>query len=252
MRRLALGLAGLLLFSLSACGSGSASGSDAAPADTGRPTPSSARIVVLAAASLTKAFTAEGRAFEATHPGTAVTFSFAGSQSLVAQIKQGAPADVLATADTGSMAAAGLPGAQIIARNRLAIITEPGNPRHVTALADLAKPGLRVVLAGPTVPVGKAARKALTAAGVTVHPVSLEQDVKGVVTKVRLGEADAGIAYVTDLRSAAIAGTALPGIANSYPVAVVKDGAPARDFVAFLQSAQGQAVLASFGFLPPA
>ena len=230
-----------------ACGGSSSTVSAPNPRTSAAPQ----KLIVFAASSLTKAFTAEGKAFEAAHAGMTVTFSFAGSQALVAQIKQGAPADVLATADTSSMAAAGLTSPAVIARNRLAILTATGNPKHVQTLADLARPGLRVVLAGPTVPVGKAARKALAAAAVTVHPRSLEQDVKGVVTKVRLGEADAGIGYVTDV-TPAVTGVALPGISNSYPIAVVRPSSAARAFVDFVLSAPGQAVLASFGFLPSA
>lgn len=209
------------------------------------------RVTVFAASSLTQVFTAEGKAYEKAHPGTRLTFSFAGSQALVAQLQQGAPADVLATADTASMTASGLKGARVFARNRLAVITAPGNPRGIHGLADLARPGLRVVLAGPTVPVGKAAAKALAAAGVTVRPASLEQDVKGVVTKVRLGEADAGIAYVTDVRSAhgAVAGAELPEVSNSYPIAAAHGAGKA--FVSFVLSPAGQAILASYGFLPP-
>lgn len=210
-------------------------------------------LTVFAASSLTMAFTAEGKAFETAHPDVHVTFSFAGSQSLVAQLKQGAPADILATADAASMTAAGLPEAHVFARNRLALITRPGNPQALRTLSDLARPGVRVVLAGPTVPVGKAAAAALRKSAVDVHPVSLEQDVKGVVTKVRLGEADAGIAYVTDVRAAggAVAGTELAGISNSYPVAVVRYSSDAQAFVNFLLTPQGQAVLGSLGFLPP-
>jgi molybdate transport system substrate-binding protein len=216
--------------------------------------PASRTLTVFAASSLSKVFTAEASAYEASRPGLHVRFSFAGSQALVAQIRQGAPADVLATADTATMAAAKLTGARVFARNRLSIVTAPGNPKHITTLANLARPGLRVVLAGPTVPVGKAAAKALSMAGVAVKPVSLEQDVKGVVTKVRLGEADAGIAYVTDVRSAqgAVAGTSLPAISNSYPVAVAKAGKDASAFCDYLLSPAGQSVLASSGFLPPA
>lgn len=213
---------------------------------------SSRTLTVFAASSLTSALTAAGKAFERSRPGVHVRFSYAGSQSLVAQLKQGAPADILATADAASMADSGLSGARVFARNRLAIITAPNNPKHVTALADLARKDVRVVLAGRTVPVGKAARQALAAAHVVAEPVSLEQDVKGVVTKVRLGEADAGIAYVTDVKAAkgAVAGTDLPEISNSYPVAVVRPGADATAFVDFLVSPEGQSVLASYGFLP--
>lgn len=229
-----------LLVLVAACG-GSTAASSPAPSD---------KLVVFAASSLTKPFTAEGRAFAAAHSGVTVSFSFAGSQSLVAQIQQGAPADVLATADTASMTAAGLTGPAVFARNRLSIVTAPGNPKHVQTLADLSRPGLRVVLAGPTVPVGKAAARALAAAHVTVAPRSLEQDVKGVVTKVRLGEADAGIAYVTDV-TAGITGIALPGISNSYPIAVVRPSPTAQAFVDFVLSTPGQEILASLGFLPP-
>jgi molybdate transport system substrate-binding protein len=240
-------LAGVLAIALLAgCGS---SGGGATVAAGGKHPQN--KVVVFAASSLTKALTAEGAAYDAEHPGTTTTFSFAGSQALVAQLAQGAPADVLATADEASMKVAGLSGARVFARNRLAIITAPGNPKHLRGLADLARPGLRVVLAGRTVPVGKAAARALAAAGVTVKPVSLEQDVKGVVSKVRLGEADAGIAYVTDV-GAEVAGIALPGISNHYPVAVVRPSPAAQGFVDFLLSPRGQSILASFGFLPPA
>jgi molybdate transport system substrate-binding protein len=237
----ALVLAALVL---TGCGSSSTPASRAAPSRT---------LTVFAASSLTAALTAAGMSFESAHSGVHVRFSFAGSQALVAQLKQGAPADVLATADTASMAAAGLSGARVFARNRLAIITSPDNPKHVSTLADLARKDLRVVLAGPTVPVGRAANKALAAAHVAVKPVSLEQDVKGVVTKVRLGEADAGIAYVTDVKAAKgdVAGIDLPEISNSYPVAVVKAGGDAIAFADFLLSPDGQALLASYGFLPP-
>jgi molybdate transport system substrate-binding protein len=232
-RPLAL-LAGLLL--LAACGGSG-------------PAAATRTLTVFAASSLTDVFAQEATAFEAAHPTVHVRFSYAGSQSLVAQLQQGAPADVLATADLTAMAAAHLPASQVFARNRLALVTAPGNPRHIERLADLARPGVRVVLAGPTVPVGRAARKALTAAHVTVRPVSLEQNVNGVLTKVRLGEADAGIAYVTDLHG--VTGLPLPGISNSLAVGVVKDGADARAFVAFLLSPKGQSVLRAAGFLPP-
>jgi molybdate transport system substrate-binding protein len=239
-RLLALAAAAALL---TGCGSSGSPAAKAAPSRT---------LTVFAASSLTSAFTAAGKSFESAHAGVRVRFSFAGSQALVAQLHQGAPADVLATADTASMTASGLSGARVFARNRLAIITAPDNPQHVTSLADLTGMDLRVVLAGPTVPVGKAADKALAAAHVVVKPVSLEQDAKGVVTKVRLGEADAGIAYVTDVKAAegTVAGTELPEISNNYPVAVVKAGADATAFADFLLSTGGQSLLSSFGFLP--
>jgi molybdate transport system substrate-binding protein len=222
-----------------ACGSGSS----ATPTET---------VTVFAAASLTRAFTAEGRAFEAAHPGVRVTFSFAGSQALVAQVQQGAPASVLATADPETIAKVRAELAaepEVLAHNQLAIVTAPGNPKHVTTATDLARPGIRVVLADPAVPVGKAAAKALAAAGVRVQPVSLEDAVTGVVTKVRLGEADAGIAYATDLVGSGVAGTPLAGTTTALAIAPLEGASrQATAFVAFVLGAEGQRVLRSFGF----
>jgi molybdate transport system substrate-binding protein len=205
-------------------------------------------VTVFAAASLTKAFTAEASAYEKSRPGTHVRLSFAGSQSLVAQLQQGAPADVLATADLATIEKVGGELAQppqVFAHNQLAIVTAAGNPRHLASLADLARPGVTVVLAATSVPVGKAAAKALSSAGVTVHPVSLEDAVTGVVGKVRLGEADAGIAYVTDLGDD-VDGVPLAGTSTNLAIApVTEDG---EGFVAFVRSAEGQAVLKTYGF----
>lgn len=241
------------LLTLTACGTTTAPKAAVTSPVTAKP------VTVFAAASLKEALTEIGAAYERTHPGAKVTLSFAGSQALVAQVQQGAPADLLATADTASAqsVAKELAGAaQVIARNQLAIITAPGNPLKIARLADLAKRSVKVVLAGPTVPAGKAARKALSAAGVTVKEVSDEPDVRAVVAKVRLGEADAGIAYATDVQASkgAVAGVTLPGISNSYPAAVLSGAAhaaTARDLLAFLLSPDGQAILASYGFLPP-
>ena len=246
MRRRARLLLSALVLLLAACSS---------PASGGQPAP----LTVFAAASLSDVFPAVGRAYEGAHPGTRVVFSFAGSQTLVAQVQQGAPADVLVTADTATaeQVAGELTAPPVVlARNRLAIVTEPGNPLHLTALADLARPDVRVVLPGPTVPIGKAARTALQRAGVTVQPRSEEPDVKAVVQRVRLGEADAGIAYATDLAAAggAVGGVALPGISNSLAGGVVRSSAQlpaAQAFLDLVRSAQGQQVLTSYGFLPP-
>ena len=245
----------LALVLLAGCGSSS----DAAAPAPASADPLAVPLTVFAAASLTESFTELGEAYERTHPGAEVTFSFAGSQSLVAQVQQGAPADVVATADTASLEAltAELAGpSRVLARNRLAIITEKGNPEGLRTLADLARPDITLVLAGPSVPVGKAARSALDKAGVTVQPRSEEQDVKAVVQRVALGEADAGIAYVTDVAAAdgSVDGTDLPDISNSYPAGVLREAAQPEAAAAFLDlasSPEGQRVLASYGFLPP-
>ncbi len=245
---------GLLLLTTAACGS-----SAAPPAVTPSTDPAATDLTVFAAASLTESFTELGKDYEKAHPGAKVTFSFAGSQALVQQVQQGAPADVvaLANAKTGKDLAAELTGApQTFAKNRLSIVTEKGNPLGITTLADLADPSRKVVLAAPAVPVGKASAAALRKAGVTVKPVSLEQDVKAVLQKVRLGEADAGIVYVTDVKAAGadVSGTDLPGITNAYPIGTVnKAGHPAAAsaFVSFVLSADGEAVLSRFGFLGP-
>ncbi|MCW2607848.1 MAG: molybdate-binding protein [Frankiales bacterium] len=216
-------------------------------------------LTVFAAASLSEVLPELGERYEQLHPGAEVTFSFAGSQSLVAQVQQGAPADVLVTADESSLAQArdelAGPG-EVLARNRLSVVTEPGNPEGLRGLADLARPGLKVVLAGPTVPAGKAARKALDAAGVRVRPVSEEADVKAVLQKVRLGEADAGVVYATDVRAAGadVTGIDLPGVSNSLPGAVVAgtdQPAAARALLDLAQSPEGRRLFARFGFLPP-
>jgi molybdate transport system substrate-binding protein len=216
------------------------------------PAASHRTVTVLAAASLTRAFTAEGKAFEANHHGLTVEFSFAGSQSLVAQVQQGAPASVLATADLASITAVQdeLSGPPVVfAHNQLAIVTAKGNPLRVSSLRDLSRPGLKVVLAGPTVPVGKAAAKALEAAGVTVKPVSLEDAVAGVVAKVRLGEADAGIAYVSDLAGADLGGVAIADTTTSLAIGALSGSTgPGEAFISFVRSGPGQEILHSYGF----
>jgi len=179
--RLAAALAAMALV-LAGCGGGEPSGGSAA---------SPGELRVFAAASLTAAFGKLGERFTAANGGTKVTFNFAGSQALATQIQQGAPADVFASADVTNMDKVkdlvSLP--QVFASNRLQIIVAAGNPKGVKGLADLARDDLKVVLAAPEVPAGKYAEQALDKAGVTVEPVSLEDDVKSAVGKVRLGEA---------------------------------------------------------------
>ncbi|HET7529495.1 MAG TPA: molybdate ABC transporter substrate-binding protein [Mycobacteriales bacterium] len=213
-----------------------------------------ARVTVFAASSLTDAFTAIGKTYDAVHRSS-TTFSFAGSQDLVAQIGNGAPADVVATADAATMAKIAdelVSRAHVLARNRLVIVTQPGNPHHVHALSDLAAPGLTLVLADPSVPAGTYAAAALRSAAVTVHPASLELDVRAVLTKVELGEADAGVVYATDAASAGRRVSSVP-IADA-PVATYEIGAldgKGSDFVDYALSAAGQRELRRRGFLPP-
>jgi molybdate transport system substrate-binding protein len=218
-------------------------------------------VTVFAASSLTEVFTEIGAAYESAHPGSKVTFSFAASSSLVTQITEGAPADVFASADTTNMgklqdgAMLGEPAANF-ATNTLEIITEPGNPRGIATLADLAKPDLAVVLADPQVPIGKYTATVLANAGVKVAATSLEQNAKSVVGKVTLGEADAGVVYATDVIAAGkqAAGVEIPADVNvtaDYPIAVTKRAAgnvDAAAFVAFVLSPDGQQILKRHGF----
>lgn len=216
---------------------------------------------VFAAASLTDSFGALERTFEAQHQGVDVRINAAGSQTLVAQIEQGAKADVIATASTKSMdglAADGrLDGAAVpFVTNALEIAVRAGNPDNITGLSDLARSGLRVVIPAPEVPAGQYGREALSRAGVDLKPVSEPNDVKAAVTPVALGEADASIVYATDVRAAGaqVAGVPIPADQNvvaTYPIAVVKDvDAPdlARQFVDLVRSADGQRTLTDAGF----
>jgi molybdate transport system substrate-binding protein len=219
------------------------------------------QITVFAAASLTEAFVELGRAFEASHGGARVRFSFGASSTLAQQAIHGAPADVLATADEASLqrvlGAGAVPA--IFARNRLEIAVGKGNPKKLTALADLAWPGVVLVSCAPEVPCGRFASQALAKAAVRAAPKSLEENVKAVLTKVSLGEADAGIVYVTDVRSASgrVEGVAIPDEHNvlaSYPIAALKTGGNVeggRAFVDFVLSDAGRRVLDRYGFLSP-
>jgi len=250
--RAVLAGAALLAAAIGAAGCGS-------PADAGEASP--ATLDVFAASSLTEVFTQLGDDFTAAHPDVKVVCNFAGSSDLVTQLQQGASADVFASADTANMEKAGdlAAGAEIFAGNTLAIAVEQGNPEHITGLADLDRDDLKVVLAAPDVPAGKYAGEILDDAGVSVDPVSLEVSVKGVVTKISLGEADAGIVYVTDVAAAKgkIDSVAIPEEENviaSYPIATLTgsdDQGAAQAFVDLVLSDEGQQVLADYGFLPP-
>ncbi|MGQ0521945.1 MAG: molybdate ABC transporter substrate-binding protein [Actinomycetota bacterium] len=221
------------------------------------------RLTVLAASSLTEVFDTIGRRFEAAHPEAGVRFGFSASSALAAQVRDGAPADVVATADrrtVDDLAGAGLTAtASVFARNRLAILVAAGNPHGIRTLADLARPGLVVVLCAEQVPCGSLAARALGRAGVAVRARSLEPDVKAVVSRVVLGEADAGLVYATDVRAAAgrADGVALSPedeVATAYAAAPVVAGADAglaRAFVAFLRSAPAREALVAAGFEAP-
>lgn len=210
------------------------------------------RLTVFAASSLTRSLTEVAKTYEAQHAGADVVLSFAGSQSLVAQVEQGAPADVIATADEATMGRLRIRTVdppEVFARNRLAVLATRAS--GVRGLGDLARPGLRVVLGGPTVPVGRAARRALDDAGVAVRPVSLEPDVASVVAKVRNGEADAAVVYATDLTglSDRLVGVVLPPVVTSLSVAPLTDRG--RGFAAYLLSPAVRTALTAAGFLPP-
>lgn len=233
-------------------------------AESGGPRDSRRELTVLAAASLMEVFGSLQEAFTRSNPDTSPRFSFESSATLVAQVQQGVEADVIATADEETMAeleSAGLLAGppEVFALNELAIIVEPGNPRNVQGLADLADEDLKIVLAAEEVPAGAYARQALDAADVEVEPVSLEEDVKAVVSKVSLGEADGGIVYVTDAKAAGSSVSTVPippehNVVARYPIAVLED-APnqtlARAFVALVLSEDGRRALAEAGFSLP-
>jgi molybdate transport system substrate-binding protein len=216
-------------------------------------------ITVFAASSLEPAFAKIARQVGPKYR-LGVVFNYAGTQALTAQLTQGAPADVFASADVAHMTTvqnAGLLAgpSQLFAHNRLEIAVERGNPKGIHTLADLGRSGLVVVLADPSVPAGKYAQQALGKAGVTVHPASLEPQVTGVLSKVALGEADAGIVYVSDIvTSGKVDGIAIPDNQNvvaDYPIATLKGAANSKgadQFIAFVLSPQGQAILFGAGF----
>ena len=251
----------LMALTLTACGSTPSSGTS--------PSAPSGSITTLAAASLTAAFTKIGADFEREHPGTAVQFNFAGSSTLVSQIQQGGQADVFASADQPNMQKlvhAGLVEPPLtFARNRLEIVVAAGNPKHIAGLADLARPGLIVVMCAAAVPCGRYADKALQKAKASVRPASLETDVKYVLSKVSVGEADAGIVYLTDVKAAGprVQGVAIPDSQNvvaDYPIAVLKNSpnrSLAKAFVGYVLlddhqgSHGGQLTLRQYGFLGP-
>lgn len=221
-------------------------------------------ITVFAAASLKATFTELGSQFERSYPGTKVTFNFAGSSDLVAQLIQGATADVFASADSRSMTEAvdaGLISGDPVnfASNTLTIVTPPGNTREIASFADLAKAGTQVVVCAPQVPCGAAAEKLEQATGVTLTPVSEESSVTDVLGKITSGQADAGLVYLTDAAEAAGKVDSVPiaeagSAVNTYPIALLMestDPSSAREFIEFVTAPQGQTALAAAGFGAP-
>lgn len=243
---------------------GTVAGCGSEESDSSSGSSDTSKLTVFAAASLTSTFTELGKQFEASHPGVKVSFSFAGSSDLVAQIEQGAPADVFASADTKNMdkavSAEAVEGDPVdFASNTLEIAVPPDNPAGVTSLKDLAKPGTKVVLCAPEVPCGAAAQKVEQATRLDISPVSEEQAVTDVLTKVESGEADAGLVYVTDVKAAGdkVKGITFPessSAVNTYPIAALsksKDPDLARAFVELVIGSEGQSVLADAGFAKP-
>jgi len=216
-------------------------------------------LTVFAASSLRPAFDKIAAKLKSSQNIT-TTFNYAGTQTLATQVTQGAHADVFAAADTTHMKTlndAGLLGGdpKVFVHNRLEIVVERGNPKAIHGLADLARSGLIVVLADPSVPAGDYARQALAKAGVTVHPASLEQQVTAVLSKVALGEADAGIVYHSDVvTNSKVEGVAIPDAQNviaDYSIGKLfltehADGADA--FITYVLSPAGQSILKSAGF----
>lgn len=219
------------------------------------------RLTVLAASSLTDAFTDfEGR-YEASHPDIDVVLSFDSSSILAAQVIAGAPADVLATADETTMVSVadeGLLAAEPVefARNTLVLVTPPDNPAGLLDAADLERADVELAVCVPEAPCGEATQRLLQLAGIDASPVTEEDNVRSVLTKVTIGQVDAGIVYVSDAQAAgdAVATIAIPNstdVVNVDPIAVVAAGEhhdAAQDWVDLVLSDQGQRILASYGF----
>ena len=262
-RRSAVAVIAVIAAALLAVTGCSSSGDGHAPAADGSAA-LRGTVTVFAAASLTGTFGRLGDRFEAEHPGVDVRFSFGGSSALARGITEGAPADVFAPADERTMrvvADAGLTAGTPVpfARNLLTIAVAPGNPKGITSLADLNRPGLKVALCAEQVPCGSAAKTALGAAGVSVRPVTLEQDVRAALTKLTLGEVDAALVYRTDVRASGgkAQGVDFPEAAravNTYPIVALSkapNSAAAREFVAFVTGPDGRAELTAAGFEGP-
>jgi molybdate transport system substrate-binding protein len=249
----------LVALGLAGCGSNDSGGTSAGASSPGL----AGDITVFAAASLTETFTELGKQFEAANPGTKVTFSFAASSALAEQINNGAPADVFASASTKNMdqvvSAGGASDSKVFATNKMEIATPPSNPAKVASVNDLAKSSVKTALCQPQVPCAAVAQQVFSNAKITVKPVTLEPDVKSVLSKVQLGEVDAGMVYVTDVKAA---GDKLNGVqisddvsaSTDYPIAALTKSANPAVAAAFedlVLSPAGESVLTAAGFSQP-
>jgi molybdate transport system substrate-binding protein len=245
---------------LAAC-SGTASST---PTATKTADPLTGTVTVLAAASLTEVYGQLATEFEKAHPNVTITQSFGGSSALAAQIVQGAPADLFATANEATMktvsdASLTAETPIVYATNILTLVVPPSNPANVKTVADLANPAVKVALCDKTVPCGSAATTLFAAEGLTVKPVTLETDVKAVLTKVEVDEVDAGLVYVTDAKTAGskVKQISVPDAANvinRYPIALLKNStnvAAAKAFEQYILSSKGLAELKAAGFGAP-
>ena len=264
----ALAIAAVLAAPMSATMSACSAPSDTSPTASARAgasaTELSGTLSVFAAASLKQTFTDLAAQFEKTHPQVDVALNFDGSSTLSTQITQGATADVFASADTKNMTklsdAKLTPGTPVdFATNVLTLAVPLNNPANIAAFADAAKPGIKLVVCAAQVPCGAAANADATAAGLTLTPVSEELSVTSVLGKVTSGEADAGLVYVTDAKSAGDKITAIPldlakPTINDYPIAAVngaKNPELAAAFITLVTSPDGQQVLQDAGFGAP-
>jgi len=272
MRRFALTMVALAAVAVAGCSSSSSSSpassatSSSAPAAASSSSSAAAQtgtITVFAASSLLGTFTELGKQFEAAHPGDTVKFSFGASSTLATQIKSGAPADVFASASTKNMdqvvTAGDASNPQNFAKNIMEIAVPPSNPGHVTSLTNLASSAVKVALCQPQVPCGVVAAKVFKNAKITVKPVTLQPDVKSVLTQVELGNVDAGVVYVTDVMAAGakVKGVTIPAsdeASTLYPIATISNSkyqSIAQAFVAYVLSSAGQQVLTAAGFDKP-
>jgi molybdate transport system substrate-binding protein len=272
MRRFAVTIAALAAIAVAGCSSSSSSSTASSPASSSSPAAAGAgssaaaqtgAITVFAAASLMGTFTQIGKQFEAAHPGDTVKFSFGGSSTLATQITGGAPADVFASAAPANMdtvvTAGDASNPKDFAKNTAEVAVPPANPGQVTSVNDLAKSSVKVALCQPKVPCGVVASEVFKNAGITVKPVTLQPDVKSVLTQVELGNVDAGMVYVTDVKAAGAKVKGVPISAGDnastlYPIATISSSAhqaEAAAFVSYVLSPAGQQVLAAAGFQAP-